>query len=73
MVVFHFFLGAKCQDTPLPPPRHELTIDSSSGDAELFKRNFVPDGTASIDHLGDLWRDVSLLKKTLILGELNFH
>ena len=66
---FPFLFGGelKCQDSPLPPPRHELAIDSTSGDAELFKQYFVPDGSASVDHLGDLWCDVSLLKKTLML------
>lgn len=54
------------QEITLPGPREELKIDGTSGDAELFLKYFSPTGTAHIDHLGDLWRDVSWLYFTSV-------
>ena len=45
-------------EEPLPPPRQELQIDITCGDAELFERYFCPSGAPKIQFLGDLWQDV---------------
>lgn len=44
---------------PLPPPREEVQIDTTAGDAELFLKHLCPLGHASVPALGDLWHDVS--------------
>ena len=42
---------------PLPPPREELQIDTTTGDAELFVQYFCPTGIPHPRFLGDLWLD----------------
>lgn len=42
---------------PLPPPREEMQVDTTCGDAELFLQYFCPNGIPDQRFLGDLWSD----------------